>query len=315
MEWMVSVANDPEVDALSDPVPDVDNGVIPEILNGIVKKDRKRKWVVGKELRLDGRAWRPSATNAHDEVLHVTALGTLPRWVDRRLRAAARQRTVYVALPLSALYTREWRRLLVSTDAFVYVIDDDNERLRTKRRHVLAALADLQIPVSPDERIALASSTLDNLDAGTAQLKGARLEALLAFLFGQVSDFRVVHRNYRNRTQEIDLVLQLDGYSSRIWHIPGTPLLLVEAKNRGEKADPATYSVFLNKMRTKRNNVRYGFLVATAGFSEDARRESLRYSTGKHCIVMLGPSELRTLVEARDIDSALEGLVRAAVLD
>jgi len=292
----------------------VDADAAEGIVAAIVAKDRRRKWADPVVLKFGSASWRPSAVGKGEAVLHVALLETLPRFVERRLLAAHKAgHRVHVGLTTAGLYQFDWLRVLTMVDAMVYVVDDFDKASRYRRRHVLAAVADLQIPVSPDARAALGQIVLDQVGAGNAQEKGRRLEAVLAFLFGQVSDFRVALRNHRNKSQEIDLTLQIDNFSRRVWH--GKPLILVEAKNRAAKADQQTLSVLVTKIRTKRQSVKIGFLVATAGFTSDLERELLRYSESDLCVVLIGPDELRALLLTSDLDEHLEKLVIKALVD
>ena len=293
---------------------DVDAVAAEGVIASITAHDRRRKWEPAVTLNLGAVSWRPSAIGKSSAVLHVALLDTLPRFLIRRVSAAhAAGHRIHVALTTAALFQPSWIQFLTEVDAEVYVIDDFERGGRYKRRHVLAAIADLQVPVSPADRAGVGGIALQRLSAGTAQEKGRRLEALLAFLFSQVSDFRVVLRNHRNKSQEIDLVLQIDNFSQRVWH--GKPLVLVEAKNRATKADQPTFSVLVTKIRTKRQSVKLGFLVSTTGFTADLERESLRYSESDLCIVLIGPETLRELVESADLDGALEKLVIQALMD
>lgn len=297
-----------------EPTVDVDASAADAIVATVTAKDRGRKWTAPTLLTLGPMSWRPSAVGKGQAVLHVALLDTVPRFIARRLSAAhAAGYRAHVALSTAALYQPAWIRLLTEIDAFVYVVDDFDHAARYRRRHVLAALADLQVPVSPTDRAAIGKIALAQMDTGTAQEKGRRLEALLAFLFSQVSDFRVVLRNHRNKSQEIDLTLQIDNFSQRVWH--GKPLILVEAKNRNVKADQPTFSVLVTKIRTKRQSVKIGFLVSTKGFTADLERESLRYSESDLCVVPIGPADLRTLLECDDLDERLEAMVIKALMD
>lgn len=309
------VAGDEDDRLLADePAVDVDADAADGIVATITAKDGRRKWMPPTPLTLGTTSWRPSALGNRQSVLHVALLDTLPGYLERRLIAAhAAGYRVHVGLTTAALYRPEWLRMLTQIDANVYVIDDFNKSERYKHRHVLAAVADLQIPVSPEERAVLGQIVLDQLEAGTAQEKGRRLEAALAFLFGQVSDFRVVLRNHRNKSQEIDLTLQIDNFSRRVWH--GKPLILVEAKNRKTKADQPTFSLLVTKIRTKRQAVKIGFLVSLAGFTSDLERESLRYSEADLCIVLIDNDELRALLLAEELDDRLEQMVTKALMD
>ena len=123
-----------------------------------------------------------------------------------------------------------------------------------------------------------------------------------------------MERNYRNETEEIDLVLQIDNFSSRVWQKSGVPFILVEAKNRADKASQPMVSSLVTKLQTKRGNARIAFLVSLAGFTDDARMQELRFSTQDICVVMIDRLQLESLLAAANIDEQLEVLVRQAML-
>lgn len=298
------------------PAVDVDLKAVATCVADVAAKDKARAWGPAERLQLGRVAWTPDAIGEKNAVLHVALIGDLPRYLGSRLRAAhAEGRAVHVAMTTAVLYTPEWLNLLVEVDAFVYVVDDWTDAMRFKRRHILAAIADMQVPVSPDQRPILGVTALDMLGDGSSQDRGRRLEALLAFLFSQVTDFRVVRRNHRNKTQEIDLVLQIDSYSKRVWQIPGRPLVLVEAKNRKEPTGAPVLAGLVRKIQTKRQTVKIAFLVSTSGVTKDLEIESLRGSTEDHCVVVIGPAQLRSLIQDPDLDDSLEKLVLDALID
>jgi restriction endonuclease len=298
------------------PAVDVDLKAVESCLADVAARDKARAWGPPDRLQLGRVAWTPDAIGKEKAVLQVALVGGLPRYLGSRLRAAHDDgHVVHVAVTTGVLYTPEWLDLLVGVDAFVYVVDDWSEKTRFKRRHVLAAIADMQVPVSPDQRRTLGMTALNMLGSGSPQDRGRRLEALLAFLFSQVTDFRVARRNHRNKSQEIDLVLQIDSYSQRVWQNPGRPLVLVEAKNRKEPTGAPVLAGLVRKIQTKRQSVKIAFLVATSGVTRDLEIESLRGSTEDHCVVVIGPSELRSLIQAPDLDDGLEKLVVDALID
>lgn len=314
---MAEVESSGEVDLGVSDSTDVDAKVVKQYRDEIIKGDKKRAWKDPTRVELGTRSWVPHAAGEKNSLLHVAALDSLPRYLATRISAAFDAgHHICVGLTTSALFTPEWVELLVSVDADVYVLDDFDKKARFKRRHVLAAMADLQVPVEAEVRAKIGTIALAMLDRGSAQDKGRRLEAILAFLFSQVTDFRVVRRNHRNKTQEIDIILQIHQASHRVWQQPGRPLILVESKNqKKKKADQPMFTIFMGKIRTKRQSARVGFLVSASGFTEDLRIESLRYSESEHCVVLVGPERLEELFAALDLDGVLEQMVIDAFVE
>lgn len=305
-------------ETLEDPVPGrpVTSRDIADVTEEIRDSPGGRAWEVDVELDLGAKKWRPSAV-ARDgkRLLYVYLQEDLPRFVkDRLVLAREVGVAVVVALPLVSLFKSDVVEFLVSLEAEVLVIDDYAASQRLVSRAILIALADVGVPMAPASRREICRSVLSRMTDGTAQERGRRLEALLAFLFSQVADLKVIERNYRTETEEIDLVLQIDSFSPRSWQSPGMPFILVEAKNRVEKASQQVMSVLLTKLQTKRGTSRIAFLVSLAGFTEDARMQELRFSTQDLCVVMIGRSELETLAEADDLDLTLETFVNHALL-
>ncbi|WHU57325.1 restriction endonuclease [Trueperella pyogenes] len=284
--------------------------------NQIFESDHGQNWVAGGELDLGSKRWRPSAVARDGKgLLYVLLTDQLPRFVRERLSLAANQGVKpTLALNLASLYNSTIVDLLVAVDADVIVLDDYVTSRQLEPRPLLAALADLEVPVSPDVRRSIANVVWTRIGDGSAHQKGKRLEALLAFVFSQVHDLKVVERNYRNVTEEIDLVLQIDNFSSRIWQSLGVPFILVEAKNRSDRASQSMVSALITKLQTKRGSARIAFLVSLAGFTNDARLQELRFSTQEICVVMIDHAQLESILSADDMDEQLEVLVRQALL-
>jgi hypothetical protein len=116
--------------------------------------------------------------------------------------------------------------------------------------------------------------------------EGRRFEVLLAYLLSQVTDFRVVERNLRTATQELDIVLQIDRHSQRAWQ-QHVPFMLVEAKNWNDRIPQSVVSALMGKVRTKGQSCKMASLIATGGFTADAKKEELRYSESENRIVMI----------------------------
>lgn len=289
---------------------------VTEVAERICAGDGGRLWKLDVELDLVSKRWRPTAVSEDKRrLLYVFLSDELPRFVCDRLRLAAEIGiTSTVALNLASLFKAEIVEILVDIDADVIVLDDYTPTGELAVRPLLAALADVEVPVSPELRKSVANVVWNRIGDGTAHEKGQRLEALLAFTFAQVRDLKVVERNYRNETEEIDLILQVDNYSSRIWQKSGAPFILVEAKNRIDKASQSMVSSLIAKLQTKRGTARIAILVSLAGFTEDARMQELRFSTQEICVVMIDRSQLESLLLSDDVDATLERFVRKAML-
>lgn len=273
-------------------------------------------WTSNVKVELGSKRWRPNAVSKDGRrLLYIFLADRFPRFVRDRLYLAAQLKIKPVlALNLASLFKPEIVELLVDVDADVIVLDDYATSRQLAPRPLLSALADIQVPVSPDLRRSVASVVWNRIGDGTAHEKGRRLEALLAFTFAQVCDLKVVERNYRNDTEEIDLVLQIDNFSSRVWQKSGVPFILVESKNRSEKASQLVVSSLLTKLQTKRGTARIAVLVSLTGFTDDARMQELRFSTQDICVVMIDRSQLESMLLSEDIDEAFEVLVRQAML-
>lgn len=282
----------------------------------VCASDKGRHWVQGAELDLGTKRWKPNAVSRDGvQLLYVFLQDDIPRFARERLRIAAGKGIApTLALNLASLFQPEVVELLVAIDANVIVLDDYVTARQLEPRVLLAALADIEVPVSPELRRSVAKTVWDRIGDGTSQQKGRRLEALLAFTFAQVSDLKVVERNYRNETEEIDLVLQIDNFSSRVWQKSGVPFILVEAKNRADKASQPMVSSLITKLQTKRGTARIAILVSLAGFTEDARMQELRFSTQEICVAMIDRDRLERMLSADDVGAELESVVRHALL-
>lgn len=275
-----------------------------------------KHWVQDTELDLGTKRWRPNAVSQDGaQLLYVSFQDEIPRFARDRLQIAADLGIApTLALHIASLFQPEVVEFLVGIDADVIVLDDYITARQLEPRALLAALADIEVPVSPELRRSVAKAVWDRIGEGTSQQKGRRLEALLAFAFSQVRDLKVVERNYRNETEEIDLVLQIDNFSSRVWQKSGVPFILVEAKNRLDKASQPVVSSLITKLQTKRGTARIAILVSLAGFTEDARMQELRFSTQEICVAMIDRDQLEKMLSADDMDAELESVVRHALL-
>ena len=285
-------------------------------IDDICERDDVFGWERNVDIDLGVKRWRPAALSSDRKtLLHVSLGGQIPRYVrDRLRRANDAGYGVVIALTVDALFLPDVLRMLSELDASVFVLDDYRVERRGEKRHFLAALADLDVPLVPELRREIGAECWSRLDQGTSQEKGRRLEALLAFVFSQVSDLKVVERNFRTASEEIDLVLQVDNFSGRAWQKPGVPFILVEAKNTQAKASQPMVSILLTKLQTNRGTTKIAFLVSPSGFTDDAILQEMRFSTGDFCVVMIDRRGMEKLLSAGDIGEELEILVRRSML-
>lgn len=288
---------------------------VAKLVSAILDEDKNAGWsTLSAPLTFSSVTWRPELQRLDKQrILHAHLGDAIPTYIAKRIQAARTAGfTITIALELESLYSADILRSLSEYDANVYVRGSRQTPLRS--RHFLAAIADEGVPVAPDLRRAIAKRAWELRSEGTAYERGRRFEALLAFLLGQVSDLRIFERNLRNKTQEIDIVLQVDNFSSRSWFKSGVPFILVEAKNWVDPADQPTVSLLFRKLSTKRKRSQLGFLFSVSGFTQDAEIEEIRSSESDLCVVMFDGPKIIELIEAGSLDDTLEAMVNHAIL-
>ncbi len=271
-------------------------------------------WQEGEPIELPCGSWRPhlAAPGDNGGVLHIHLATRIRPYLAMRLReAAAAGRPVHVALELSALYDDDTVRLLGELDAQVHIVDENGTQ---EAQHVLTTIAIQQIPVSPAVRTQIATAAWERRGIGTNFERGRRFEGLLGFLLSQVVGFRVRERNLRGDTDELDIVVQINGVSLRCWVKSGSPFVLVEAKNTKEPVDQKEVSAFITKIQTRRGTARIGIVFGATGFTSDAETQVLKFSTQEYVIVLIGPEDLMKWIASENSDDFLEDLVRRAML-
>lgn len=299
-------------DGFTSPVADLKD--IDQVIHRVQVAEVDAKWQRNVELDLQTKRWVPSAvSDARRRILHVCLTSAIPRHIAVRMAEAFECGfNLLVVLRLDALYSPEVLHILAKVDADVIVLQEHRPQ-DLGSRHFLAAMADLSVPADPITRTQISKDVFARIRSGTAHQKGRRFEALLAFILSQVSDFRVVERNLRTATQELDIVLQIDHHSHRAWQ-QNVPYMLVEAKNWSDPIPQTTVTVLMNKIRTKGQSCKMALLISTSGFTVDAKNEELRYSESENRIALIGPADLTSLIEATDLDETLDDLVRHARL-
>ena len=282
-----------------------------------VIRDQDSAWEPGRALSLDsGLGWRPALVQGEDKVLSVHLASRLRPYLQERFRRSfTLGLEIHVAMPLRALFDEALLRDLTAIDAQVHLVEDVSSVATPAS--VLAVVADHEISLDNRVRRSVARHAWDQCQqAGlTSHVKGRRLEGLVCFLLSQIDDFRVVERNLRTATEELDAVVQLTRLNGdRCWSQLRAPLILVEAKNWSKRATQAEVSVLRTKMQGKRGNVRLGLLFSANGFTIDASNQELRFASGDLTIALIGPDKISDWIDAQDADGYLEKVVRRAIL-
>jgi hypothetical protein len=270
-------------------------------------------WSEGQRVGEGALKWRAHLSRGDDH-LHVHLADELmPYMIDRLEAARAEGLRPHLVLPLQALCDDDLACQLVRIEPCVHIIDRLDKI--SDPEPVLIALG-RRWRVGSEARKSIGRAAWDLVvSAGTNQEKGERLEALLCFLLGQVTDFEVSEHSLNTATEEIDVVVTIRANSGRCWVSDGSPFVLVEAKNwHTQTVGQREVSAFGFKISHKRGTVRIGLMVGTKGFSPEAKEQTLRTSKENLTIALLGPEEMAKWIDADDGDSVLEDIVRRAML-
>lgn len=272
------------------------------------------KWRPGKVLSGSSPKIQPDLVK-QKRALYVHLASRIRPYLATRLRATTAAGYIPVlAVPLERLWDEDFITQAMDVGTEIIAIGPGPTVLGEPTM-LLSILGDREIrpTLGVRRKLARAGWSVAKGPAPSSAVKGRRLEAVISFLVAQVHDFRVVERNFRTATEELDIVVQHRG-NTRSWARLGCPYLLVECKNWGERVNQASFSAFRTKIQGKRGTVRIGLMVSAAGFTDEARVQELRFSSEDITVVFLGPDEVDGLIEAADIDEYLEGLVRKAML-
>ena len=275
------------------------------------------KWVRVEDVVTDGDIrWRPDLCSVDGKsVLHVHLAEEFRSHMRNRLKMALSiDRPVVVALCLQSLYQGEVVDFLGEIGADIVLVDTYEGIALSEPKHILTVLSDRSVPVSYETRTRVALRAWETRTLGDSVQKGRRFEGFLAFLLGQVRDFRVVERNYRSGTDEIDLVLQIDNWSDRCWHKSGVPFVLVEAKNWAKPVGQPEVTLFRGKLRTRLQTTRIGLLFAASRFTSDAKEQEARFTLDPQIVVLIDGEQIEKWINSASPDDLLEEMVRHAML-
>ncbi len=279
-------------------------------------RDKDGAWSDGQASDYGGLRWRPDLSRSGPaSILHVHLVDRLRPYLLERLAASyAAGHEVHLATPLATLYNEEFLLEIHTLDPQIHLVDAGLDEVRTPVG-LLRLLGDEGTKVGPEVRTALAvhAVKLSQEEGLTPIVKGRRYENAIAFLLDQVSDFKVIERNLRADTEELDIVVQQRATQGRAWSI-GAPFILVEAKNWKKRVDQPVVSVFRVKIEGKRGTVRLGLIFGASGFTSDAMHQEMKFASGQVTIACVNDTELDDWINTPDGDDYIEKLVRTAML-
>ena len=278
---------------------------------------RSQEWTEEADALTNGSvSWRPHLCSADGKrVLHIHLVDELRSYLRDRLQMAVDAGTpIVVALLLKSLYESEVVEFLGEIDADIILIDADEQVTVSDAVHILTVLSDRSVPVNRETRTKVARRAWANRAIGNSYEKGRRFEGLLAFLLGQVVDFKVIERNFRGATDEVDIVLQIDNWSKRCWHKSGSPFILVEAKNWQGPVGQSVVTIFNGKLRTKRRTTWLGLLFSASTFTSEAAMQELKFAQDREVVAMIDGERLTAWIDSDEPDDYLEEVVRHAML-
>jgi Holliday junction resolvase-like predicted endonuclease len=199
---------------------------------------------------------------------------------------------------------------------FVVLEDQNGSVVPLEYRDALTLVYKMRLNLAQETYRSLAGASLSKALSLAGQAKGRQLESLIAFLFSQIPGFEVLSTNYNTATEEIDVVLR-NRRVGGIFAAYNEPVILVECKNRKNRASKDDYVSFATKIRNRRQSVSVGVFVSMAGYTRDFRLESLRDSKERLVIAKLDREHLTRWTEITGDTAAtfIEQLIEAATLE
>lgn len=171
---------------------------------------------------------------------------------------------------------------------------------------LFSALASFDAKLAPEFWFARAAELNARLkalaarDIGvTAKERGDALEALVeALLRTEEPQLQPVERNYRTREEEID-VLVTNGLTDPWWAAHGSPLILIECKNKKAKASVPDLRTFESKVRDRGALCKIGIFVSVSGFAATALQRLKSFQAEGGIIFAVSGSDLDELIATK----------------
>ena len=140
--------------------------------------------------------------------------------------------------------------------------------------------------------------------------KGYLLEHLCKAIFSLIPGFEINYRVH-TRTEEIDLVIR-NRSTDPFWEKLGA-FFLIECKNTKRLTSKNDLVIFSQKMSNRFGKCSVGFLVSATGFAQTVHKEHLRFNHQDAAIVLIGPDQLRRLIDTMNANAVLMDMFEDSV--
>lgn len=129
----------------------------------------------------------------------------------------------------------------------------------------------------------------------SSKAKGDALEDFIEFILKSIKGTKIVFRNRRTETEEIDLVVSCEG-EHPLRSTLGT-YFMIECKNwMSSRVGAPEVREFFAKLYKRRGEIKVGYLISTGTFTEDATKEALQLS-GEMFITLVDNNDLVDFVQ------------------
>jgi hypothetical protein len=251
-------------------------------------------------------------------VLHVALGGVEDPW-RRRLVAAHREgHRPVVACLRDDIASVDTLAFLQQIDATIALVDPERPGAETCTSYESVAdlVARLDLVLDSGGLSSLGLARLDQaLNADTSDRKGKYFEDVLRLMFSQVSYFQVVESRYRTATEEIDIVLG-NRAVGHVAHLINGAFVVVSAKNQADAVGAPEVRALWGNMVKRRGRCQLGILCSARRIAQTAQSERTHATTDPTlAVALLDGRAIRDLLNASDLDGALERRLREAVLD
>lgn len=265
---------------------------------------------VPQPLALDGVSWRPDLQDANGRLLHLHLVPNLCNAWRRRISAAvAGGHDVVVAAPLEYWYSETALEALAEAGVAAMVLEQGHTWAVREHRSVARLIALEGILLEPDllRRVATALYE-DALIEPDTNLKGRKYEEVLGLVLSQTSFFQVVAFNYKNATEEVDVLLKSRRVADRA--IPNAPLVLVSAKNEGDPVGKDALVALVGQIDNRREQCKLGFLCSARKIAKTVATDDIGNRGGDRVVALLDGDRLRAILgNGGDLDDQIEKLI------